>query len=64
MFKKDRKLHCEITECNNERPEPCAVIYVGDHAISVCEECERLMEVIEQKYTEAVEERFNHDEPI
>ena len=64
MFKKDKTLRCEITECNNERPLQGAVIYVGDHAIHVCEECERLMEVIEQKYTETVEERFNYDEPI
>ena len=35
-----------------ELPEENAVVYLGEHAFNVCDECEKLLEVILQKFDE------------
>jgi hypothetical protein len=62
LFKKkeDPKLICEVPDCNNERPEESAVIYMSDHAFLVCEECEALMDIIRRK----TQERYDNDETL
>jgi hypothetical protein len=42
---------CEA--CNkNELPKDNAVVYLDDHPFNVCDECERLLMVILQKFEE------------
>lgn len=52
MFKRKQKRICEIPECNNVLPKEPAVIYMGDYAFDVCEECEKLMDIIQRKTEE------------
>ena len=49
LFKKEPR-QCETPECTNVLPEDPAVIYVGEYAFDVCEECEKLMEIIQEHY--------------
>lgn len=42
---------CEA--CNkNKLPKDNAIVYLGDHPFNVCDECERLLMVILQKFDE------------
>ena len=52
MFKRKEKRTCQTPNCSNVLPEEPAVIYVGEYAFDVCEECEKLMDIIQEK-TEA-----------
>ena len=52
MFKRKPEKKCEIPDCSNVLPEDPAVIYMGDYAFYVCEECEKLMDIIQQKTEE------------
>lgn len=49
MFKRKEKKTCQIPNCSNVLPEVPAVIYMGEYAFDVCEECEKLMDIIQQK---------------
>ena len=51
MFKKEQK-KCQTPDCGNVLPKEPAVIYVGEYAFEVCEECEKLMEIIQEKTEE------------
>jgi len=52
MFKRKPKRTCEIPKCSNVLPEEPAVIYMGEYAFDVCEECEKLMDIIQEKTEE------------
>jgi len=52
MFKRKPKRKCQTPNCSNVLPEEPAVIYVGEYAFDVCEECERLMDIIQEKTEE------------
>lgn len=58
--KEEPKLTCEVPDCNNERLDDSAVIYMSDHAFLVCEECEALMDIISRK----TKERYEDDETL
>jgi len=52
MFKRKPKRKCQTPNCSNVLPEETEVIYVGEYAFDVCEECERLMDIIQEKTEE------------
>ena len=52
MFKRKPKRKCQTPNCSNVLPTEPAIIYVGEYAFDVCEECEKLMDIIQEK-TEA-----------
>lgn len=52
MFKRKPKRKCQTPNCSNVLPEEPAVIYVGEYAFDVCEECEKLMDIIQEKTEE------------
>lgn len=60
MFKRKPVKKCQIPECSKTLPKEPAIIYVGEFAFEVCEECEKLMEVIQQK----TEEYYGRDESL
>jgi hypothetical protein len=51
MFKK-KQSKCQTPDCENVLPTEPAVIYVGEYAFHVCEECEKLMDIIQEKTEE------------
>jgi len=55
MFKRKKEVKkCEIPDCNNPLPvdNVPGVIYMGEYAFEVCDECEKLMDVIQRKTEE------------
>ena len=60
MFKRKPVKKCQTPNCSNVLPEEPAVIYVGEYAFDVCEECEKLMDIIQQK----TEEHYGDDESL
>ena len=50
---------CQTPNCSNVLPEEPAIIYVGEYAFDVCEECEKLMDIIQEK----TEDHYG-DEPV
>ena len=51
LFKKESK-QCQTPNCSNVLPTEPAIIYVGEYAFDVCEECEKLMDIIQEKTEE------------
>ena len=49
MLRRKPKRTCQTPNCSNVLPEEPAIIYVGEYAFDVCEECEKLMDIIQQK---------------
>jgi hypothetical protein len=52
MLKRKPKRTCQTPNCSNVLPEEPAIIYVGEYAFDVCEECEKLMDIIQEKTEE------------
>ncbi len=52
MLRRKPKRTCQTPNCSNVLPEEPAIIYVGEYAFDVCEECEKLMDIIQQKTEE------------
>lgn len=43
---------CEITSCTNNLTKDPAKVMLGDSEVQICEECERLLNVIMEKVEE------------
>jgi len=52
LFKKKQTKYCQTPNCSNVLSEEPAVIYLGEYAFDVCEECEKLMDIIQEKTEE------------
>jgi len=52
MLRRKPKRTCQTPNCSNVLPEEPAIIYVGEYAFDVCEECEKLMDIIQEKTEE------------
>lgn len=50
MFRRKKKAKCAL--CPNELSDDPAKIVLGDYTIAICEECERLMNVLTDKFEE------------
>ena len=59
MLRRKPKRTCQTPNCSNVLPEEPAIIYVGEYAFDVCEECEKLMDIIQEK----TEDHYG-DEPV
>ena len=52
MFRKTKK-QCEVVVCNNKLPEdPARIVIDEEFEMLVCDECAKLLEVIEEKVHE------------
>ena len=53
----NKKPICEVQVCDNFLPEDPAIIQLDEHQFHVCDDCARIMEHINEKF----EERLNDE---